>query len=240
MRNEPLINTKQWTEGYIKVSENSFLHRIRAYFQKKAFFDYVADKDKIILDVGCGNGGFISLLDKMGYRNLYGVEPNEALLNYLWEGNEKLARDRIRKGFATALPFEDEYFDCIYFFNVLHHLEDTNEYTKTIQETMRCLKPGGLMIAVEPCNAFIYSAMRAVSKALAPFSELFSKIYAVISEEQETLKYFFKHHFLLRDNLLALNCKILRDKRLLHQWSFVARKPSGAVNPKSTIHPGRR
>ena len=177
MRNEPLINTKQWTEGYIKVSENSFLHRIRAYFQKKAFFDYVADKDKIILDVGCGNGGFISLLDKMGYRNLYGVEPNEALLNYLWERNEKLARDRIRKGFATALPFEDEYFDCIYFFNVLHHLEDTNEYTKTIQETMRCLKPGGLMIAVEPCNAFIYSAMRAVSKALAPFSELFSKIW---------------------------------------------------------------
>ncbi len=78
-----------------------------------------------ILDVGCGNGGYVCELSKKGYE-IYGFE----LL--LQPSNQEVSQ-RIIKGSVTDLSFKDNSFDTILLFNVLEHVNDK----KAIKEIYR-------------------------------------------------------------------------------------------------------
>lgn len=47
---------------------------------------------------------------------------------------------------ACDLPFEDASFDVVYSAHMLYHIEDAEAQRRALQEFMRVLKPGGLMI----------------------------------------------------------------------------------------------
>lgn len=71
-----------------------------------------------ILDVGCGNGGYVSELSKRGYV-IRGIDLLPSTSIYNQEVNH-----RIIKGSVTYLPFKDGSFDTILLFNVLEHVDD--------------------------------------------------------------------------------------------------------------------
>mgnify|MGYP002813628895 CR=1 FL=1 len=48
---------------------------------------------------------------------------------------------------ATELPFAENRFDVIIFLRVLHHIDD---FTKAMEEALRCLKPKGSILISEP------------------------------------------------------------------------------------------
>ena len=58
---------------------------------------------------------------------------------------------------ATDMPFKNESIDRFFMLNVIHHIHDTRLFFKEID---RCLKRGGMLIAIEPANTlwsrFIY------------------------------------------------------------------------------------
>lgn len=58
---------------------------------------------------------------------------------------------------ALAMPFEDASVDAFFMIDVLHHLPDAEAF---FTEAIRCLKPGGKIIMIEPANTpfarFIY------------------------------------------------------------------------------------
>jgi SAM-dependent methyltransferase len=58
---------------------------------------------------------------------------------------------------ALAMPFADVSVDAFFMVDVLHHIPDAELFFK---EALRCLKPGGKIIMVEPANTpfgrFIY------------------------------------------------------------------------------------
>ncbi len=60
-------------------------------------------------------------------------------------------------GSALELPFRDNVLRAILMINVFHHLADVQ---MLLNEATRCLKPGGLLLMVEPANTpfarFIY------------------------------------------------------------------------------------
>ncbi len=176
-----------------------------------------------ILDVGCGNGAFMKFLEQSGYANVYGVEPSEDLLRQIHEKDRSLG-ERVKKGFSTEVPFEDNSFDCIYFFNVLHHLRNTDDYCLTMKEVDRCLKPGGIAVLLEPCNEWVYSSKRSLARVLSPASSLFANIHQMMMEEKEPVTYFFRHHRAIKEKLAGLDYKILRDRKIIYQWILVARK----------------
>lgn len=98
-------------------------------------------KGKKVLDIGCGYGALSSLILSKGAK-VWGTEVNEFKLKV---ANKKLGKN---KNFTSILvkdeklPFKDEYFDCVFIFDVIEHV---NHPKKTINECARVLKPGGYL-----------------------------------------------------------------------------------------------
>lgn len=221
----PVDPGSRWTDTFVDHSRNMLIHRIRFSYYERAFFSQITDKNARILDVGCGSGEFISLLQQRGYKNLHGVEIDPALVDM----SSRVLPD-IRRSSAVALPYADNYFDCIYMFNVMHHLRDMAEYEQSLAEMSRCLRDGGRIILIEPCHLLLYRLLKAVCCLGRPFSRFFRNFYVILQEEWGSLNYFLNHLDVLRDNIAATGQFIvLHDSKLLHQWvTVIAVNKSGA------------
>ncbi|MBF0275855.1 MAG: class I SAM-dependent methyltransferase, partial [Nitrospinae bacterium] len=157
------------------------------------------------------------------YSNVYGVDPNEELIQQIHK-NEIFDADMIRLGNSYELPYENKTFDCIYFFNVLHHLPTLELYSKTIDEVDRCIKPGGIVIMIEPNNEIIYSIKRFFARVLSYVSAFFSDMYHMMAAEKKDITFFFQNHNFIKQKYRELGYVALRNERALHQWTFVVKK----------------
>lgn len=104
-----------------------------------------------VLDVGAGQGHWTQALFPFlpSDAELTAVEPEERSRNI---GDERLkGRVKFVNGTAEKLPFPDASFDMITCQTVLIHVADP---LIAIKEMLRVLKPGGLILAVEPNNLF--------------------------------------------------------------------------------------
>jgi len=216
-------NSKQWTESFLAVSNNRLLDVLRRRPQAALIREFVADRQAEILDVGCGAGAFLRILKDMGYARIQGVEPNQGLIDHLRGKNPELGR-LIEQGTAEAVPCPDASRDVICFLNVLHHLEDAAAYRTALAEADRCLRPGGLVLLVEPCRKWIYSAKRNCARLFGSFSSFFAGMYAMMEEERILMERFIDHEDLFRRFFVERRYAVLKDSRPLHQWFFVARK----------------
>jgi SAM-dependent methyltransferase len=213
------VNNVEWVEGWRRSYSSSLMAKFRSIFFDLAFFDYVRDKAALTLDVGCGTGFFIRRLVAQGYVNARGIEPDERLV-------PDDLRDRIQIGSATALPYADQSFDCVYFFNVVHHLESVDDYGVAMSSADRCLKPGGLLVFLEPNMRWFYVLEAFVSRHLGRVWPFAKGLSDALEAEWDTLMYFFDHQGSLRANLVKMGYEIVRERHLGHQWVLVGRKPS--------------
>lgn len=94
-----------------------------------------------ILDVGCGDGLFLHLVQEEGWE-AHGLELGE-------EAVENAARHglKVHQGNLTDQIFEEETFDVIRLWSVLEHLPNPCE---AIREIYRILKPNGFLIIQVP------------------------------------------------------------------------------------------
>jgi len=109
---------------------------------------------KNILDVGCGIGSLaINMAKAKPESIIYGVDIidgsiEQCKLNAKIEG---VTNTHFAVASAYELPFEDEYFDTVTCFFMLHHLDDV---AKALQDIKRVLNPSGEVFAVEPIDHF--------------------------------------------------------------------------------------
>jgi SAM-dependent methyltransferase len=111
--------------------------------------------DAAVLDVGTGAGYFAISLALQGYDVLTG-EPSTDTSHYAgkeWALNAEKAgvRDKIRfEAFdASKMPFESDAFDAVFFFGVLHHV-DENVRGDVLREALRVSKDSGGVVFFEP------------------------------------------------------------------------------------------
>lgn len=92
-----------------------------------------------ILDVGCGTGRFPLIISAMEDSMFCALEPSIEMLK------QAVVKDKSRlvlwvRGDGQKLPFQDDFFDCIYMTSVIHHIEDKE---KALREIHRALKKRG-------------------------------------------------------------------------------------------------
>ena len=101
-------------------------------------------RDVRLLDVGCGSGGLLSNLKRMGFKNLVGVDP------FLPSSAE---RDGVRL-LKKELSELDGEFDVVMLHHAFEHMEDPGS---VLEHLCRILAPEGIIILRIPlCDSYAW------------------------------------------------------------------------------------
>ena len=106
-----------------------------------------------LLDVGCGTGGNLEMLEKFGAAE--GVDVSDDALEFCRSKNLT-----VHKGLAEKLPFEDESFDVVTALDVVEHLDDD---IAGLAEMFRVLKTGGKTLIFVPAFMWLWGVQDDVS-----------------------------------------------------------------------------
>ena len=106
----------------------------------------------VILDAGCGSGRHLRALAKLPGMKIFGVDRNpndvDEAVKALKEMTDARSVDySVTCADITALPFENEYFDCVICSEVLEHIP---EHEAAVKELVRVLKPNGNLVVSVP------------------------------------------------------------------------------------------
>ncbi|TAN61045.1 MAG: class I SAM-dependent methyltransferase [Magnetospirillum sp.] len=102
---------------------------------------------KRVIDVGCGDGGLVRRLTRLG-AHVLGVECSPRQLAKA-RAAERVGDEEIVEGVGQNLPANDEETDLVIFFNSLHHIPIEYQ-AKAMAEAARVLKPDGEVYISEP------------------------------------------------------------------------------------------
>jgi 2-polyprenyl-3-methyl-5-hydroxy-6-metoxy-1,4-benzoquinol methylase len=101
-----------------------------------------------ILDAGCGEGRNMVYFIRQNF-NIYGIDSSSEavqMARILCKSiNKTYETENIQPFPIEDNPFPDHFFDVVLCINVLHSVEDQNEFFNLIGHLMRILKPDGLL-----------------------------------------------------------------------------------------------
>jgi SAM-dependent methyltransferase len=125
------------------------------YFQKLMIRRAaIANKEAVILDLGCGYGRLLLSLKRLGYRNLRGVDISEEQVLRARELGLPTVTQADALSFLRGVP-EGEV-DVIYALDVLEHIAK-DSLVELVSEVRRALKPGGRFLIHVPNGEAIFS-----------------------------------------------------------------------------------
>ena len=183
-----------------------------------------------ILEAGCGLGRVVKYIYDKGYKNVKGIELNEAGVKWV---NENFPELDIIQGDVLEMPYEEDFFDVILSYGVVEH------FRKGLHEPLlahyRILKPGGVVVFTVPSANVIRSISYwwALNKHLFnpkmnPFiRRLFGKKAVNVNAEFDEYLYmkfpthgkFFEYRFRpaqFKKALRKAGYKILKSKPISH------------------------
>ncbi|MFC1663751.1 class I SAM-dependent methyltransferase [Patescibacteria group bacterium] len=115
---------------------NSFLER------------FLKNKENQILEIGCGTGGNLEVLNKWG--QVIGLDISKEALNFC----KKRGFTNLILGKAEKISLSDNSCDLVLALDVLEHTKDDK---RVIKESWRVLKGGGFFLAIVPAYKFLWS-----------------------------------------------------------------------------------
>lgn len=104
-------------------------------------------KDKIVLDIACGEGYGSGMLSKYA-KQVFAVDINADLISHA-SATYTQKNISFLQGSAAAIPLPDQSVEIIVSFETIEHLAEDIQ-TKFVAEAKRVLKEGGLMIVSTP------------------------------------------------------------------------------------------
>jgi len=166
MKKEDLIaKVNLLTEKYYKNFYYSLLgltdYKSRINFRKQetstarahinsleGLLDFKFEKNKKVLVVGGGTGAEFLEFFIRGC-DVYSIEPNKEALKIIELKSEiyNIPKEKSLRGVAEKIPFNNNYFNYIYCWTVLEHVQNVE---KAISEMVRVVKRKGFLIVMCP------------------------------------------------------------------------------------------
>jgi ubiquinone/menaquinone biosynthesis C-methylase UbiE len=212
---EYLLNKTK--EDYNLIAEEFSRTRENIWPEIKFLFDEHVVKDDKVLDLGCGNGRYYSMLQNKEV--LYtGVDNSEKLIEL---AKNKYPGVEFKTADALSLPSPDNYFDKIYSIAVLHHIPSKELRLQFLKEAKRVLKQKGLLILTlwkfhERGEIFLlikYTILKILGKSKLDFKDILEPW------GKKTERYY--HWFSIKE-----------ARRLLEEAGFEVKKTGIAKNEK--------
>jgi len=105
-----------------------------------------------VLDAGCGSGRHLRALAQIPGLKIFGIDRSQKdvaeAIRALQDMPDALSDDySVACADITALPFENEFFDCVICSEVLEHIP---EHEAALNELVRVLKPQGNLVVSVP------------------------------------------------------------------------------------------
>jgi ubiquinone/menaquinone biosynthesis C-methylase UbiE len=133
--------TPMYTKQYYDEIENRRYDPILGEPEIFSFAQFTRYQGKRVLEVGVGAGTDFTQWVRAG-AVAYGIDLTEQAIKHVKKRLEVygLVAADVRVGDAENLPYEDETFDLVYSFGVIHHSPDTE---KALREIIRVTKKNG-------------------------------------------------------------------------------------------------
>jgi pseudaminic acid biosynthesis-associated methylase len=130
---------KEYTDrNYISLEDLDSLY-VKTYGISRSslnheFLDDVLTKTARILEIGSNIGNQLLLLQKMGFTNLYGIEPQGYSVEL---SNQRSAKINLIQASAFNIPFKDRSFDLVFTSGLLIHISP-KDINCVLDEIYRC------------------------------------------------------------------------------------------------------
>lgn len=175
---------------------------------------------KKLLNVGCGTGGFnmVALDSKV---QAFGLDVDKEAIDIcrLKAELKGFEKEYFLKESAEALPFPDDYFDVVYTFSVLEHLQDLEQ---SLKEIKRVLKKDGLLFINAPDYSSCYEGHYKIfwiPNLPKKMAKAYLKLRGRPSEFLDSLNFITKKEIL--EKLQRLGLEIIFQGNLRKPaWSF--------------------
>jgi SAM-dependent methyltransferase len=160
------VEVEEFSREFYEEIDRRFFRDARPYlpydrvpFERLIDFDSLADKD--VLEIGVGMGSHAQLLAPRA-RSFTGVDLTQYAVNSTTRRMQQFGLDRpnikILRMDAEKLEFDDNSFDLVWSWGVIHHSSNTRQVLKEIH---RVLRPGGIATTMvyhrNFWNYYIYS-----------------------------------------------------------------------------------
>lgn len=143
-------------------------------YEVEIFADKLNFKDKIIVDVGCGEGKLTREIAK-SCNIIYGIDLKEIIDKA--KKYDNLDNINFLYGLGQNMPIEDNLVDIAIFFKSFHHIPKEQMYY-AIKESDRILKNKGVVCFVEPLS--IMGSYYDFSRLVNDEAEILSYSYQII------------------------------------------------------------
>ncbi len=175
-------------------------HRARRVMVRNLLRKYGLAEQPRWLDLGCGPGGNLALLDEQSPELVVGADISPIARAIAKQKAPRAALVGVDIG--QSLPFADSSFDLITVFNVLYHAWVRSE-AAVLAESARTMRAGGLFLATEPAFAVLEREMDEIAMTRRRYrSNEFAGLCAAAGFEVLYAGYFTSFGFPL---LLGLN-----------------------------------
>jgi len=164
------------------------------------------DKNKSILDCGCGDGLDLVVFKELGYSNIAGLDTSQDYISRIKDEFKVYLADVC----DTGLPSKS--FDVVFIDSAFHHFD----LHGALEEIKRILKVGGELCFIEPRDSLARKIgdYITLSPILAPFGYLKKRRITLI-DERETYDNWLKQQPFLISTLKEFGFRIIFHEKLL-------------------------
>jgi len=152
------VGDSGWSDGLTQMHESCAgtdhpIDQMSRQWASSALRRYTPSRNPVVLEVGCSSGLLIEALSAEWSESL--VMGSDFVLGPLERLATRLPGLPLLQFDVTRCPLPDASIDAIIMLNVLEHIEND---AKAVEQAVRILRPGGIMIVEVPAGPHLYDA----------------------------------------------------------------------------------